>query len=183
MRQFTLVTGSEKKAAEYRAMLPSVQINTVNTDVDEIQSLDLEEIARKKARAVFNILNVPVVVDDTGFYLEDWKGLPGPFIKYFEQKFPKESMARMLGNASNRRAYSRTCIAYCDGEQEFVVSGEAHGMVTDSPRGPEDRFGFDYCFVPDGYDQTFAELGYDLKNTISHRARALHAFKERIETL
>ena len=183
MRQFTLVTGNENKAAEYRAMLQGVEVDIENADVDEIQSNDLEEIARKKARAAFAILKKPVVVDDTGFYLEHWKGLPGPFMKHFVDKFGRETLIRILGDAENRRGYARTCIAYCDGKEEFVVSGEVYGTVTHELRGPEGAFGFDYCFIPDGYDKTMAELGTEVKHKISHRARALQAFKERIETL
>lgn len=161
-------------------MLPGVTIDTVNADVDEIQSLDLEEIAKKKVHAVYAALNTPVVVDDTGFYLEHWKGLPGPFIKYFEKDFPQEALIKLLEGVENRRGYAKTCIAYCDGKEEIVACGEVHGTITDTPRGPEGAFGFDYEFIPDGYDKTLAELGDDVKSQISHRANALKAFKKLI---
>src|SRR5262249_39499428 len=155
-------------------------IETVSADVDEIQSLDLEEIARKKVRAVFAILNRPVVVDDTGFYIEEWKGLPGPFFKYFEKTIGIDVAIKLLRGCTNRRAFARTCIAYFDGVQEFVVFGQVDGTVTEKIRGPEGAFGFDYCFAPDGYDgKTYAELGMDVKNTMSHRYKALQALKQR----
>lgn len=180
MRHFTLVTGNANKAIEYRAMLPGIEIETESAEIDEIQSDELETIARKKARTAFELLKKPVVVDDTGFYLEHWKGLPGPYMKHFSDKFGRETLLRMLGDATDRRGYAKTCIAYCDGQEEFVVSAEVHGTVTTELRGPEGLFGFDYCFIPEGYDKTFAELGSEIKYQISHRARALQAFKERI---
>jgi len=178
--QFTLVTGSEKKVMEYQMMLPGIMIETAKIDVDEIQSMDLEDIALKKARAVHVQLGKPVVVDDTGFFLEHWKGLPGPFIKYFEERFPNDSLARLLGDTSDRRGYAKCCIAYCDGEREFVVCGEAHGTVTHEARGPAGAFGFDYYFIPNGYNKTFAELE-GKKHMISHRFRALQAFRKELE--
>lgn len=176
MNGYTLVTGSEKKAAEYRAMFPSVSIGVAHIDVDEVQSLDLEEIATKKARDAYAVLGTPVVVDDTGFFLAHWNGLPGPYIKYFEEQFLRDSLIRLLGDARDRRGSAKTCIAYCDESVQFTACGEVHGTVTEDVRGPDGAFGFDYCFIPDGYDKTFAELGVDIKNAISHRFHALTAF-------
>lgn len=178
MQGFTLVTGSEHKANEYRLMLPDVQIDTMSADVDEMQSLDLKEIAGKKARAAFAVLKRPAVVDDTGFFLEHFKGFPGTFIKYFEDVLSKEALILLLQDAENRRGYAETCIAYYDGEKEIVACGRVEGTITHELRGPMDAFGFDNCFVPDGYEETYAELGIDVKSNISHRANALKAFRE-----
>lgn len=177
MQRFTLVTGSAKKTEEFQAMLPEIEIETSILEIDEIQSMSLKEIAKKKAQAAFEILRRPVVVDDTGFYLDELKGLPGPFIKYFEDQFPNDSLIRLLGDSKNRKGYAETCIAYCDGKYDLLACGEVHGIVTTDVCGPEGAFGFDYCFVPEGYDKTFAELGLEIKNQISHRANALKAFK------
>ena len=127
---------------------------------------------------MFAILNTPVVVDDTGFFLDDWKRLPGPFLKYFEDGHPRTALIRLLGDAENRRGYAKCCIAYCDGTEEFVASGELHGVVAHESRGQEGMFGFDYVLIPDGYDKTLAELGPAMKNQISHRANALKEFKK-----
>ena len=179
MHGFTLITGSAHKTREYKALLPGVQIDTAQAEIDEVQSSDLEHIALKKARAAYALFKKPVVVDDTGFYLDHWKGLPGPFMKYFEDTFGVEALIRILGDATNRRGYARTCIAYCDGVDEFVVSGEVHGEVTHEVRGPLTAFGFDVCFVPDGHTQTYAEMGDEKKLTLSHRFHALQAFKKK----
>jgi len=164
-------------------MLPEMEIDSIRANVDEIQSMDLEEIARKKARAVFATLNAPVVVDDTGFYLDELQGLPGPFFKYFEDILGIEAPIKLLRESQNRKAFARTCIAYFDGTNEFVVTGEAHGSVTRELRGPEGAFGFDYCFIPDGETETFAEMGIEKKNTMSHRSRALQMLKERLSEI
>jgi XTP/dITP diphosphohydrolase len=184
MQRFTLVTGSKHKAAEYRAMLPGIEIETATANVDEVQSLDLEEISLKKARAAYAQLQRPVVVDDTGFYIDEWQGLPGPFFKFFEETIGITVPLKFVAGSSNRKAQARTCIAYCDGTNEFVVFGEVKGVITDDVRGPEGAFGFDYCFAPDGYDgKTYAELGLDVKNTMSHRYRALEEFKAQFSKL
>jgi non-canonical purine NTP pyrophosphatase (RdgB/HAM1 family) len=176
MSALTLVTGNPSKLKEWHAIAPEIALSTQALELDEMQSLSLEEIAQRKARDAFAVLNTPVIVEDVGFFLDHWGGLPGPFIKYFETLYPRESLARLLGTAENRTGYAKACIAYYDGTHEFVVSGEVHGNISMEPRGPEGAFGFDYCLIPDGYEHTLAELGDDIKNTISHRRRAIDAF-------
>jgi XTP/dITP diphosphohydrolase len=183
MRHFTLATGSAAKLKEYRALLSGIELDAKKLEIDEIQSLDLEEIARKKARAAYEQLRSPVIVDDTGFYLDAWKGLPGPFFKFFEDAFGIEAPIRLLHGHEDRGATARSCIAYCDGQTEFVVSGEVRGTIARELRGPEGAFGFDYCFIPEGHEQTFAEMGLESKEKISHRGNALRAFVKKLKDL
>ena len=80
----------------------------------------------------------------------------------------------MVGQC-NRRAQFRTVIALArPKEKPQTVQGSIHGLILNEPRGDQ-GFGYDPLFMPDGYNQTFAELSSETKNRISHRARALHA--------
>ena len=89
-------------------------------------------------------------------------------------------MVRVLGDATNRTAVARACIAYRDSEQEFTCIGEVRGRVSDHVHeGPS--FGFDSYFIPDGYEQTFSEMGLEEKMKISHRQRAIEALLAELE--
>ncbi len=173
------VTGNKNKLEEFKEILGAENISSKNIDLDEIQSVDVGDVALDKAKRAYDILKQPVVVEDVSFELDEFGGLPGPFIKYFEQKFPKSSMIKMLGDNKNRGARAIACIAYFDGKNNFVVKGIVNGGVTKEIFG-EGGFGFDHYFVPDGYTKTFAQMGKEEKNKISHRKRALDLLKEEL---
>ena len=82
-----------------------------------------------------------------------------------------------LGENNNRSARFRTVIALIQQGEVHEFEGIVNGQIIRERRGGE-GFGYDPIFQPDGYDQTFAELGLDIKNQISHRARATRKFAE-----
>ncbi len=174
--KITLVTGNEGKKREFAAVFGD-KLETVDLDLPEIQSLDVREVAALKAREAFARLKRPVLVDDVAFHLEAWRGLPGPFVKYFEKAFPREGLIRLLGDQTDRRGRAVAALAYCDARTDFVVVGEVSGTVLTEPRG-RNGFGFDFAFVPEGETRTFAEMSPEEKNTVSHRACAIAALKE-----
>jgi XTP/dITP diphosphohydrolase len=180
MKEITLVTGNKNKLEEYRHISPDLAFESAALDIPEIQSESLEEIAEHKAQAAFEVLRTPVVVEDVGFFLEYWDGMPGPFVKFFEMRDEKNHLIRLLQGANNRRGSAKVCIGYCDGAQTFTVAGEVHGTITHEVRNG-DGFGFDFCFIPDGHDKTYSEMGIAEKARISHRFLAIKAFKEEYE--
>lgn len=149
------VTGSKNKLNEVRGILSDCTITNEKLDIEEIQSFELEEIAKDKSRKAYGILKKPVLTEDTGFYIEAPNGLPGPFIKFFEQRMGQEATSLLTKPYTNKTAVARTCVCFYDGK-EFVISiGEVRGAVLDEPVVADDVFGFDGCFVPEGYDKTF----------------------------
>lgn len=177
--ELILVTGNKNKLIEFQAILHDIDLKNEKIDLDEIQSLDLEEITKHKAKQAYQLLKKPVIVEDTGFFLDEFKGLPGSFIKFFNQQLGNESMIKMLGNCENRKAYAKTCVTYYDGEKFIFAFGKVDGNVTKKLSQGE-GFGFDYCFIPNGYDKTLSELGLDIKNKISHRRRAIDDLKQKL---
>ena len=82
-----------------------------------------------------------------------------------------QKLLQKLDGEDNRAARFRTVIALLQGNEQKLFEGIVNGTITREKSGAE-GFGYDPIFMPDGYDQTFAELGMDIKNRISHRARA-----------
>ena len=177
MSTITLVTGNAHKLAEFQEILKDFEFINKALDVPEIQAATIEEVAHAKAAAAFDIVGSPVIVEDCSFGLAHLNGLPGPFIKYFEEVFPKEAGLRLLGDAPNRTAVARACIAYRDASMAFEVVGEVRGTVSDHVHDGT-GFGFDFYFIPDGHTQTYSEMGLEKKSTLSHRHAAVYAFKK-----
>lgn len=174
----TLVTGNPKKLAEVSAILGASNIQNQKLDLAEIQSMDLREIAMKKAAEAFAIVKDPVMIDDISAEVVGLKGFPGPFVKFWEQQVTWDhTLAHLLPNeGADRRMTIVASVAYKDAENEIFVEEKVEGHLV--PRTEGEGWGFDFFFVPDGYDQTYAQMGIEMKNKISHRARAFLRLKE-----
>lgn len=163
-----------------------------HTDIPET-GMTLEENARQKARYVSDHYGMSVFADDTGLEVEALGGEPGVYSARYaggEGHDSEANMAKLLAKLdgeSNRKARFRTVIALIlrgkDGEvaDERLFEGTVNGTIISERRGGE-GFGYDPVFEPEGYSQTFAELGNDIKNTISHRARAVAKLADYLKT-
>jgi XTP/dITP diphosphohydrolase len=147
------------------------------SDVPE-EGATLEENALLKARTICAQTGMPVLAEDSGLEVEALGGAPGVRSARFagEGKDDRANIEKLLGlleGVLERRARFR-CVAvlvWPTGE-ELISEGILWGQIAHTPRGTT-GFGYDPVFIPDGYDQTLAELGLQLKNRISHRRRAL----------
>lgn len=138
----------------------------------------LEGNSLQKAQYLYDHFKLPCVSDDSGLEVEALNGEPGVFSARYAglQRNSDDNIDLLLRNlltAKNRKARFRTVITLID---EFgnprLFEGIVNGQIIDQRRG-SDGFGYDPVFVPDGYEQTFAEMPLDEKNKISHRARAI----------
>jgi len=179
MQTVYLVSGNPNKVRELQPFFPEWQIERVSLDLDEIQSLDLRQICAFKSSQAFRDLQGPVLVEDTEFGLEALNGLPGPFIKFFEQKLGPAALIHLLKGHSCRRGTARTCLAYRKGDDLWFGMGQLHGEVTLEPVDGA-GFGFDCCFIPDGQSVTLAEMGLKQKMDISHRRKAINDLRQKM---
>jgi XTP/dITP diphosphohydrolase len=112
-------------------------------------------------------------LEHTGLYLDYLNGLPGGLTQIFWDSLRADRFAKLFGHAANR-VLAKTLIGYIDGKQFHLFEGEIAGTISLEPRGLRD-FQWDCVFIPDGYTETFAELGTQ-KNEISMRRKALDRF-------
>ena len=146
----------------------------------------LEQNALQKAQYVYDHYHTDCFADDTGLEVDALGGAPGVYSARYaavgcaatsSQPIDHDSEANMtrllseLGENNNRNARFRTVIALIQQGELHEFEGIVNGQIIRERRGGE-GFGYDPIFQPDGYDQTFAELGTEVKNHISHRARA-----------
>jgi len=172
----TVVTGNKNKAAEVAAFFKGIaEVEHVVYDTVEPQSESLEEIARAKAEQAYEALARPLIVDDTGLFIEVLGGFPGPFAAYVQDTIGNPGILRLMENESDRRAYFSTVICYRDAEVCKTFTGRVDGEIAEFARGTS-GFGYDPVFSVNG--RTLAEMDMAEKNTLSHRARALQMFRE-----
>ena len=137
----------------------------------------LEGNARQKAMYIYENYGMDCFADDTGLEVEALGGAPGVFSARYageghDSEANMQKLLKELAGKENRKAQFRTVICLIRNGKEHLFEGIVKGEIIQEKRGGE-GFGYDPIFVPEGYDLTFAELGDDVKNTISHRARAV----------
>ena len=173
--EICFVTGNKNKVEEFKSIL-EFELEQANLDLDEIQEIFVEKVVEHKARQAFELVKKPVIVEDTGLYFEAWDGLPGALIKWFDKTIGYANLCELLAG-DNRKAKAQTVIGYFDGQSYKSFIGEITGQVAQKATGP-DNFGWDIIFIPDGFTQTFSEMGKEAKNNISMRKIAIEKLKE-----
>lgn len=167
---FVLVSGNRSKIAEARLALER-DLEAVEVDLPEIQSLDYLEVVRAKADEAWRRLGRPLVVEEAGLDLAALNGFPGPLVKWMLQAVGAEGLARTAHALGDHRASARCFLLYKDGDQEVIAEGRTEGTLVLPPRGAH-GFGWDPVFLPDGAASTFAELTGSEKSAVSHRGKA-----------
>lgn len=132
------------------------------------------EIAREKARYAYERLCRPLIVDDTGFCIAALSGFPGPYAAYVLDTIGLAGILRLMEGKQDRSACFETAIAFADADGIEVFRGRIDGRIVE-PRG-DGGFGYDPIFEVG--DRTLAEMPLAEKSAISHRGRALAAFRE-----
>lgn len=172
----TFVTGNKKKLEEVQAILSPFTIVSKDVDLLEIQG-SAEEVTRAKAKEAADRIKGTVVIEDTCLCFNAFNGLPGPYIKWFLKELGPEGLWKMIQNFTDHSAYAMCTFGYCEfGKEPVVFKGITTGIIVE-PRGDND-FGWDPIFQPDEYNQTYAEMDKKLKNSISHRFKAVTKLKE-----
>lgn len=145
--------------------------------------LTLEENARQKSTYIVEHYNHDCFADDTGLEVDALNGEPGVHSARYAEGTDHDSEANMrkllskMSNVKDRTARFRTVISLIINGVEHQFEGRVEGRIATEKHGKE-GFGYDPIFIPKGYDKSFAELGEEVKNQISHRARAVKKLAE-----
>jgi len=142
----------------------------------------IEGNALQKARFIYEKYGIDCFADDTGLMVESLNGAPGVYsARYAGEDCNSENniqkLLQELKNLNNRKASFKTVAALILHGKEHLFEGIISGTILTEKHG-SDGFGYDPVFLPDGYDLTFAQMGMDLKNKISHRALAMNKLSE-----
>ena len=187
MKTIVFATNNSHKLEEVRAIVSGtvniVSLSDIGCNDDIPETADtLEGNALLKARFVKDRYGYDCFADDTGLEVEALDGKPGVYSARYagEECDSNANMDKLLNELrgkQNRKARFRTVIALIMNDKEEYYEGVVNGRIIEEKRG-KTGFGYDPVFMPDGYDETFAELGTEIKNNISHRAIAVKKFAE-----
>ena len=195
--ELVVATRNRHKAREIQHILgPEFKVRDLGAhpDVTEIREsgTSFQENAKLKALAASRQLPALVIADDSGLEVDALGGAPGIFSARYaganatdREKIDKllRELARVRATGDERRARFRCVVALArNGDLLGTFEGKVEGRITDKARG-DSGFGYDPIFVSDGFEQTFGELPTQVKNAISHRAKAIRALADRLRRL
>jgi len=184
--EIAFVTGNEMKVKELNLILaeeqatkgPNPETSLVNlrilkVDLPEIQEINTEAIAKNKAILAAQLAGGPCVVEDTSLQFNALGGMPGPYIKWFQEKLKSEGLYNLLTAYEDKSAVCVCTLAFCPypHADPVVFTGMTHGKIVQP--APGRGFGWDSIFVPDGEDKPFSLMTTEEKNQLSHRGKAV----------
>ena len=190
-RKLVVSTGNLDKVKEIREILKELAIEVVSKKdiglghIDVIEDGNtLEENSIKKAKALSEQTNYMVLADDSGLFVDVLNGQPGVYSSRYagEEGNNEKNNIKLLEELKDfpleqRNASFKTIIALITERKDIItVYGECKGTIGFELRGNK-GFGYDPLFKPEGFDNTFGELGESIKNKMSHRAKALENLK------
>ena len=191
-RKLVFATNNAHKLEEVAAILgDQVELLSLNdigcqTDIPETAET-LEGNALLKSSYIYKNYHLDCFADDTGLEVEALNGAPGVYSARYAGGEGHDAQANMLkllhelDGKENRKAQFRTAISLILDGKEYLFGGVIKGEIIKEKRG-DSGFGYDPVFMPKGYDRTFAELGNDIKNQISHRALAVQKLCEFLQS-
>ena len=191
-RKLVFATNNAHKLEEVVAILGDqvelLSLNDIGCQADIPETAEtLEGNALLKSSYIYKNYHLDCFDDDTGLEVETLNGAPGVYSARYAGGEGHDAQANMLkllhelDGKENRKAQFRTAISLILDGKEYLFEGVIKGEIIKEKRG-DSGFGYDPVFMPEGYDRTFAELGNDIKNQISHRALAVQKLCEFLQS-
>lgn len=182
MKDFVFITGNQNKADFLKKWLGH-PVEHHKLDLEEIQSLDLHEVAEHKVREAYAILKRPVLIEDASLTFTAMGRLPGTFIKWFIEEIGYDGLVRLAASLPSQDAVGRVIYALYDGTDIKFFEGEMRGKMADGPRG-SGGFGFDPIFINEEFpDKTRGELSPEDYAATSYRTRAMEPLRDYLNSL
>ncbi|MDR0845717.1 MAG: non-canonical purine NTP diphosphatase [Tannerella sp.] len=192
MKKIVFATNNEHKLKEVRAIMPPhievVGLSDLNFYDTLAETADtFAGNALQKARFVRQAFGCDCFADDTGLEVDALGGAPGVYSARYageahDSQANTQKLLQNLSGITDRKARFKTVVALILSDKEYLFEGIINGQITESGRGTA-GFGYDPVFIPDNYPETFAELGDDIKNNISHRAQAVQKLAEFLSSI
>lgn len=169
-----VLTSNEGKYREYKRNLEPYfkEIRMADIGYPEIQANTLEEVVKYILDELSSF--APLIIDDSGLFIDSLKGFPGVYSSYVMETLGCEGILKLMEKKENKDAHFECVIGYLDGEKK-LFKGISEGMITEEIQG-SGGFGYDPIFKPLDGDKTYAQMSTEEKNKISHRGYAMDKF-------
>ncbi|MBP0624902.1 non-canonical purine NTP pyrophosphatase [Cupriavidus consociatus] len=177
------LSGNRHKIEEVNRILApiGVDIVPVSKKIEELQTEDVTRLVQDKLIKAFEAIGRPLFVEHTGLYLNGLNGLPAGLTQIFWDRLEADRFANLVAGLGDANVTAKTVLGYCDGREIRLFEGAIEGTVPRVPAGPKD-FQWDCVFVPNGHNETFAEMG-TRKDDISMRRKALDKFADCLKSV
>lgn len=158
--RINFITGNPQKVAIAQAGLAPFEIVQNNIDLPELQSMSLKEIAIESAKHAMQILNQPLMLTDSGFFIDGLNGFPGPFVKWTNKTLTNHDFLAMLLNKGTRRAHTEDCVVFAEpGKKPQVFYSKISGHIVETAdQGPSS---ISQLFIPDQLKHPVADLSFE----------------------
>jgi len=171
------ITGNKNKLKEAQAIIPDVQ--SLDIDLPEIQSMDPKEIIEEKLKSAQKHHQGKFFVGDTSVGFDCLNGFPGPQIKWLLESIGSEEIAKLVRKYENHKASATVIIGFSNNKEVIFFESTVNGKIV-LPKVKTD-FGWDNIFVPEDRDKTYAEMTQEEKNKISVRRIVLNKLKDYLD--
>ena len=171
-------TSSDHKYQEAKGVLDEygIQLERMSIERVEIQADEPESIAEYSLKVLD--LEIPILIEDAGLYINKYQGFPGPYSSYALRTLDNEGILKLMKGEEDRGAKYLSAVAFRDGNTSVTFRGEVKGEISIKERGTR-GFGYDPIFIPaEGNGRTFGEMSAAEKAKLSHRARAFRQLGE-----
>lgn len=186
MQELVIASNNKGKIREIISIVDNISLLSLN-DIGFDKEIPepyhtFEENAHTKARTIYEYCGKNVFADDSGICANALNGAPGVFSARYagapvDDERNLQKLLTDLQGAEDRSAFYKAVICLIWDDETYFFEGICEGTIIEAPRG-DGGFGYDPIFVPNGFDQTFAELPLDVKNSISHRGKAVRQMTE-----
>ena len=171
-----LVSSNPNKGIEAERIL-GVPLLRVSLVLPEIQAATVEEITRHKLETARAKGYRRIIVEDVSLGFDELGNFPGPYVRWLLEAAGGRGLAAIAYALNNRAAKAQCAVAFWDGNEGRVFTGETYGEILVTPRG-DPHFGWDAWFQPKGEKKTFAEMSVEEKDAVSHRGKAYRKLAE-----
>ena len=157
--KIAFATGNKNKVKELENILKNTNIEIIqkNIEIKEPRSDDINKIAIAKANYAIKKLKMPIIVEDSGLFIESLNGFPGTYSHWVYDKIGASGILNLMNKTKTRNATFKTVIAYVEpNKKPIIFTGEKKGTITLECKGNQ-GFGYDPIFIPDGETQTWGQ--------------------------
>lgn len=154
-KSITYVTGNWAKIDSAKQILEPLgySVNNIKIETPEIQADDVTEVAKYSAKWAAQKLNVPVLKNDSGLFVNALKGFPGVYTHYADDTIGEDGLLKLMEGIEDRTAYFKEAIAYCEpGGEPIVFEGITNGKI-DTKKSGTYGWSWDFIFIPEGEEK------------------------------
>ncbi len=174
MREIFFITSNKDKFKEASSIINSVRLKKKDIDYFEVQD-SIERVSELGAKFAYQKIKKPLIVEDSGLFIDFLDGFPGPYSAYVYDKIGNKGILKLLSGIEKREATFKSVISYFDGDIQETFTGSISGRISKYIKGNM-GFGYDPIFIVENQDKTFGEMETGEKNKFSHRKKAFKKF-------